>query len=388
MRGRRRKASIGTVVVTCLGGALLALPASAGQATGSLHPSLSGDRVEARSTIPVARGSQQKPRVALSTPIASPQALRRGDRIRVSAELQVTTTCVDESSRCVGRPYGFSPEIGARLLLTGGASSTKGKPISGRQELRCNQRRPNRNHHCVFVFADISKRIRDARRLPCEPERCFVNLVADAHHPNARGGNVVLLGADRPDGTVDGDKARLDVLVERGRTEAKIFGTEAELRDRVPIAEQGGRGRRVVYSLRLGGLRRGDVLVTRARQLMGISGLPYNVFVGTRLILAARPNDTRPRGIARRAGVLGGEVTELNGFNCTHGPSAYRDPCLTKKTGATLIRRSPQRGGEPAPLFLNLVSAGLEKLANAGDRDSMRVLDGGYLRAVRYRAPD
>ena len=118
---------------------------------------------------------------------------------------------------------------------------------------------------------------------------------------------------------------------------------------------------------------------------MGIAGLPYNVFVGTRLIVSSDPGDTRPRGIARKAVALAGELTELNGFNCTRGPSAYSDPCETRKTGMTRIKRTPTKAGKPAPLYLNLVSAGLEKLDNAGENDRMRVLGGGRLRVARYR---
>lgn len=390
MRGWPRKVTTGLAVALCAGGmAGLALPAAAGEDQGSIHPTLSGDDAEARETVPVSSHPGAEPRVALSTPISSPSALRRGDLIRVSAELQVTTTCVDEKQRCIGRPYDFSPRITARLLLARGRTTTQGRKLSRQHELECNQRRPNRNHHCVFVFAGIEEQVRNSRRLPCPAERCFVNVVVTASHPQARPNNLIVLGYDRPDGSVGTDKARLDLLVERGTVNGpKVVESTTEARAAVPIEPGGGQGRRVLYSVRLDGLRRGDVLLARARQLMSIAGLPYNVFVGTRLVMAKDPGDTRPRGIARRAAALGGEVSELNGFNCTHGASAYRDPCQTRKAAMTRIRHTPMRAGKPAPLYLNLVGAGLEKLANAGAGDRMRVLDGGYLRVARYREPD
>ena len=387
MRARPRKLKTGTAAAFAAGIlAVLALPAGAGQEDAGLHPALSGNNAEDRATIPISKHRGAEPEVAVSIPLASPKTLQAGDVIRVSAELQVTTTCVDSSDRCIGKPYSYTPLIESRLVLAKGRERTEGRKLTSFRRIECNQRRPNRNHHCVFVFSNIDERIRNAGNLPCPPNRCFVNLVTRASHRRTRPGSVIVLGADRPDGSIGQDKARLDVVVQRGKAGLQVSRTRDEARRSVPIEPGGSRGRRVIYSLRLDGLRRGDVLLVKARALTGIGGLPYNVFVGTRLVAASSPTDTRPKGIARRAIAIGGQVGELNGFNCTHGPSQYRNPCETRKAGTTVVRRTPTRAGKPAPIYLNLVGSALEKLANAGPGDRMQVLDGGYLRVSRYRA--
>jgi len=215
-----------------------------------------------------------------------------------------------------------------------------------------------------------------------------VNVIASADHHAARPGNVVIVGADRPDGSIAQDKARLAVLVERGRVPAPRVYTDARaVRKSVPIEPEEKAGRRVTFSLELDDLRKGDVLVAKGQASLSIASLPYNAFVGTRMIVASSPRAVTTSGYAARATTNGGEISELNGFNCTHGPSAYEDPCTTRKSAIAMIRRSPPtRRGEPKPLYLNLVVAGAPKLAPASDRDRMRVL-GGSLRAERYRAP-
>jgi hypothetical protein len=45
--------------------------------------------------------------------------LRPGDRLRVTAEVEVTTDCETANPACVGSPYGYAPIVTATLLLTG-----------------------------------------------------------------------------------------------------------------------------------------------------------------------------------------------------------------------------------------------------------------------------
>ena len=52
--------------------------------------------------------------------------MANGDTLTVFAEVQATTTCVDRTERCIGRPYDFSPFISAKLAITAGRNVTGG----------------------------------------------------------------------------------------------------------------------------------------------------------------------------------------------------------------------------------------------------------------------
>jgi hypothetical protein len=210
--------------------------------------------------------------------------------------------------------------------------------------------------------------------------------VVEADHPRARKGQVVLIGADRPDGSVRQDKGRLNAIVRHGEVDSKRFGT-AERRSRaVPIAPSGKTGRRVIYSQRINKLRKGDVLEANARHVVTIGSLPYPTFVGTDVILARGPHSVSSAGLPRQVASGNGDLTEQNGFNCTHGASAYQDPCRTRKAGGARIVRNARRDGKPVPLWINVVCAGAPKGVTAKRGDRMRVLSRGELVVRRYRA--
>ena len=71
-----------------------------------------------------------------------------------------------------------------------------------------------------------------------------------------------------------------------------------------------------VYSVKLSNLQRGDILVAVAKQRTSISPVPYNVFVGTRIILTGRRVAARANRLGRRVSSLSGQFRS-NGFNCT-----------------------------------------------------------------------
>ena len=372
----------------------LALPALA--ARGEVEPALiasidSRGSNETRGTIPITRSRGAQPYVVLSERVKAGGGLRRGDILRATAEVQLSTTCVTQEPRCIGSQYSYSPRMDGQVVLASSGTATGGAnadPISRMDTRRCNQKRPNRNHHCVLVFSDAVKRVRNLGNLPCPPDACFLNVVASADHENAGSGDVVVVGADRPDGSIDGDKGRVDGLLERGAIPPPaVQEGGAKMRDAVPIAPSGNSGRRVVRSLRLDGLAKGDGLRIQAKQRIGISSLPYNVFIGTRVIVATSPTEVRTNGFIPRTISSGGEVTEQNGFNCTHGGSTYQDPCNSPKAATAVVkRRMPMKNGEPKPVFVNIVMAGLPKLASAHPNDKMKVRD-GTIRVERYRVP-
>jgi hypothetical protein len=387
---------ISAAVIGLTAGMLMTTPVASGEnprPTGT-HANSSGrgkvhfatqNHAELRKTVPIARRKWDKKRVVMSLGPRRLPALHAGDVLRTSAEVQISNTCiVFYAARCIGRHYRISPREDARIVLADQRLRTGGrhaKTIAETDSLRCHQPRPDRNHHCVLVFPPARTKLRHPRHLPCRPDACHLNLVLEADHPRARDGEVILVGADRPDGTVRQDKGRLNATVLHGEVPPPTsFHTGRRVSRTVPVAPQGRRGRRVVYSQRINRVRKGDILEVSAQHLVTISSLPYSSFIGTHVILA--------RGRHGVAGSPADEITETNGFNCTHGPSAYRDPCRTRKSGALRVRHTFTREGRLAPAYVNVVVAGKAKIAPPQPGDRLRVLAGGSLTVRRYRAPD
>lgn len=390
-RGRTRVAMLAALLAAL---AALAVPALAvrGEAEPVLIPTIASlGPNEERETIPVSRFAEAAPFVVLSEELRTSGGLERGDILRATAEVQLTTTCAKPEPRCIGTRYDYSPRMIGQVVLASSPTATGGAnadPISQKKTKRCNQKRPNRNHHCVIVFADAVKRVRSLNTLPCQPNDCYLNVVASADHPNAQPGNVVIVGADRPDATVDGDKARVDGVIERGAVPGPALRSGgAKMRDSVLIEPDGNAGKKVVRSLRLNGLRKGDVIRISTDQLIGISSVPYNVYIGTRVIMATSPTAVKTDGFVESVISNGGEITEQNGFNCTQGGSEYQNPCNSPKAATAYVKRKmPQKNGEPKPVFVNIVMAGLPKLAVAHPNDRMTVR-AGEIRTERYRVP-
>ena len=361
-------------------------------AIGSVRFATTGDNSEIRDTVPIARRKWAKKRVVMSIGPGALPSFHRHDVLRTSGEVQITTTCIEFGApRCIGRHYGFSPREDARIVLANRREANGGKGaevIAETHSVRCHQQRPPRNHHCVLVFPPGPTTIRHPHRLPCRPSSCHLNLVVEANHKHARDGQVIVVGEDTPGGSVGQDKGRLNAItLQKHVPPPKRYRTTNVRSHSIPIAPSGKAGRRVIYSQRINNLRRGDVIEASARHLVTISSLPYPAYVGTDLILTRGPHSVSPTGAAKGAVSTGGHLSEANGFNCTHGPSAYRSPCRTRKAGAARISHTIARNGHPIPLYLNVVCAGAPKRAQPGPNDAMRVLSDGSLVVRRYRAP-
>jgi hypothetical protein len=395
IHGYRGAGGLCLVVVVAGAGQIMAASTTAGASEGfpgvGMLVATTGNHAELVKTVPIGRHEGERKRVALSIGPGRLPALRPGDTLRVSAEVQLSVTCIGEADhRCIGRPYTFSPRIAAWIVMSGNRREARGrktKRISDVDTMRCSQRPSSRNHHCVLVVGTATHRIEAPARLPCRPDSCHLNLVVSASHPSARRGNVVIVGADRRDGSVRQGQARLNAALMRGPLPPpEVVRNGHILHGGIPIAPEGSAGRRAVYSVKLPRLRAGDVVVASARQSSGIGHLPYNVFISSRLMLSTAPGARRADRIARRIGAPGGQVTEGNGFNCTHGRSAYRSPCLTRKVGMFEVRRSPRRDGRPVPIYLNLVLGTLAKRHVPSPADQVRPLSGGWLQASAYSA--
>ena len=351
-------------------------------ATRKLLARSTGRNSELRKTIPITRRARGG-RVVMSLPLPR---IKKRDRIRATAEVGTSTTCVTRGPRCIGRMYGFNPKIRARIVLArkktsaGGKGTRKASPATG---LRCSQARPNRNHHCPLAIENGGLTVRKPQRLPCAPRNCRLNLVLSAHHRRARGGEVLVVGGDRPDGGVAHDKGRLSAAVMRaGNHRLEVRNYASRLPRRKSLQADSSGGLQVVYSQKLGNLHRGDVLIARARQRSAIPGsVPY--FISNQIIFSSKRYAARPTPFAKRSISARGQVTETNGFNCTDGPSAFSSPCRSRKVGIVRVAKDLNR-----PLFVNLISRTFPLTAqqSRGSQPPVRILRGGGIAIQRLRA--
>jgi hypothetical protein len=145
-------------------------------------------------------------------------------------------------------------------------------------------------------------------------------------------------------------------------------------------------GRRVVYSLPLPGLAKGDRIVVRGRHTTALHAPRRNAYVATELMLAPTASAIKPGKASRLAPFA--RVTESNGFNCTQGRSGFRTPCRSPKAGVLRIVRMPQAVlGEGAVARLNLVSRAAALRTRAKPHHRVRVRSGGGINAIRYSRP-
>jgi hypothetical protein len=327
------------------------------------HPS------EVRATVPITRHGPGKGRVVMSMNPNRLPDLRLGDRLTAFADVQVTMDCYRELPRCAGRPYHFNPVVEGRVELA--RSRRPGGPGAvtiAHRKLTCLQHQPARQHHCPLVFATDPAEIRHG--LPCPPRHCFVNVVVSAHSRAARGGEVVVIGANKPNGRIVQGKGEVSVLrVRPPSPPPRALRTDRPRRGSLPLNAQ----RHVILSRRIGGLERGDKLSVIARLRSGVKHLGYNALVGAQLVLARSPGATRPSRLVRRAVSRGGALSQLSGTNCT----PVKSPCGTAKVGVASIRRNPiGRSGAPVALFANLVVRTKQKQVERQRRARLRIRDG------------
>jgi hypothetical protein len=358
---------------------------------GALRTASTGNRSELTKTIPIGRRANAKRRVVMSLGPGGLGELRDGDALYATAEVEVSVCLkpnrLHGSNRsCVGRMYGYDPTVRAELVLgRGGKARGGGRTVSlARRKLTCKQRQPHRNHHCVLVITNGVLRVGDAQRLPCNAETCHVNLVLSASDGKARRGHKLVVGAASNGRSVKGDKGRINISRFRpghGRQVSPIV-TRAKVRKRLPIAGEGGSvDERAIYSVALPELRGGEQLIVDGKLETRIGMHPYNVFQRTALVLSEGPRSASRKGWASRVETLNGQISEGNGFNCTQGKSAHRNPCEARKVGIVRVSRDA-----PKTLYLNLV-AGMAAQADFNGRhrggDKAKV-GAGFLRVYRF----
>ena len=334
------------------------------------HPS------ELRGTVPIGRRGPGRARVVMSMGPGRLPDLRSRDKLRLLADVQVTMDCYRPLPRCAGRPYHFNPVVEGRLQIS--ASGTPGgrSVTVATRKLQCLQHQPARQHHCPLVLdaRDVSV----DRRLPCPPSHCFVNVVVSAHSRAADGGEVVVIGANKPSGRIVRGKGEISVMRIRPPTPAPdTLSTREPRRRTLPLDAR----RRVVFSRRVSGLEHGDALSVAASMRSDVRQLGYNALVGAQLILARAPGATRPSAVVRRSASRKGVISQVNGTNCT----AVKSPCGTRKVGVLRMRRTPAGdSGHPVTLFVNLVIRTKQKQVARNQRDRLHVA-GGELEVRVYR---
>ncbi len=351
-----------------------------------------GNHSEEIESVPIATEAGTNERVAMSLGPDQLPRLEAGDRLRSSGEIQFSTTCAAETPECVGRPYQFNPTLTARIVLAAAPDQTDSAfALSEQAQVRCKQQRPNRNHHCTLVMHNFEVTVGDLAALPCADNACYANLVVGATNRHARRGNRVVLGGDRPDGSVVQDKGRLNVVHSRAEVAAPTMQSSSELVNAtLPLTEGDKEKRRVIHSVAIGSPRKGEVLAFDGGWQATIDQLPFNTFISSRVVLGETPTSTGPTGLARSSVQLRGDATEANGFNCTQGPSGYATPCNIAKAGAIRITKDviDPATGLPGTLYVNLVSAAKPLLAKRV-KNGQQVLVGPTtgLTVARYAPP-
>jgi hypothetical protein len=325
-----------------------------------------GDNSELTDHLDITNTKGANATTVMSLPLSNVKA---GDRLRVSSEFQVTTDCLNPAGRCsnyedsaVGHPYDYNPLVDAQLVLASSSSATTGAPITGVLERRCRQQLPYRHHHCTLVFPSTTFDV------PSGDQGRYVNLVASGWSPQgeAQPGDRLLVGENEPDGSILGDKGRVNAV--RLRPDPSAVGTVQTLSSTAPVTTNlpignGSIENTVVFSRRLDNLKRNEQLEVAANVDTDIGQdqdparpnyLPYNVLIRPRLILTSRPTSTKVSDLAKRVSTSKGEITEANGFNCTHHDktaslSPWDSPCHAPKAG--VIRLT----GDAKKLYVNLV---------------------------------
>ena len=349
----------------------------------------SGSFSETRKTVPIARHPGGGSRVAMTmTPDELPD-LFAGDVLTVTAEVEVTTDCLNREppKQCKGSSYRYNPVVGASLVLAGDSESVTGDGtlvVGERRTISCRQKPPSRERHCMIVFTGTSLVI-DPATVGCAPG-CYLNLVLDAHHPEARANDRLIVGSSGPNGSVRQDKGRINVVRTRGADPSRLpppppdgtLTTATDLRLIGGLSLDEPPRKAVVFSQPLEGLRAREQITAYAIVRTGIVRLRHNANVSAKVILADRPTATRPGIESLEVSLLGGEITEHNGFNCTQ----LTTPCTTEKVGVLGITKNASQ-----TLYANLV-VGVGRVGGRSPGDNLvRFLDGG-LEVTRYPAED
>jgi hypothetical protein len=304
-------------------------------------------------------------------------ALQPGDRLRLFAELEVTTDYQDPNADgLIGNAYSYDPLLEAELLVAADADAAAAKP--GRA-IRIGKPWPgtctHRRHHRLITFAEYGYTVPTGGL--GWSGAYYINVALGAASPKARSGDVVLVGQNDPDKPVVGrDMAGIRVV--RLRPAQQPAGvtrtTRKPLVAGVPVAKR----EVVVYSRALDPpFRRDEQLVVKGGLITDASTLGYPARITTRLFIADDPNQTSPGGIAATALSWKGHLSKPNGTNRL--PEDGAQP--SHKFGVARVLRAVAK-----PLYVNLVAVSADPTHAGGPGDKLPIVPGGFIEVARYPA--
>jgi hypothetical protein len=347
-----------------------------------------GDRVK---TVPIGRNAWQQARSIVSLSPREVGALAPGRRLEVSADAEVTVctkaTGGHGGTPCVGRTYDYDPYLKMKVVAGPSPGSTGGSntvDLTGTKSLTCSQHQPNRNRHCVLGIPWTGISIPAGDRLPCAPGNCYVNLVLSADRSSAQDGDVVVVGSSDDNRRIHQGRSQLSSVLFTGSDRpGRTYRRGKPFKRKLEVGPDDSAGNpQVAYSLPLGGLRAGDQLVVEGRAVTGIGSLRYNVTQRASLIFTNKPGSVKPNGKIIETNP---RLSADNGYGCTHGPSAHRNPCTVVKNGIVSVRKSSRK-----PWFINfVVSQEASDVAPKANRwrpsDRVSISGAGYLTAWKFR---
>ena len=118
MTSRSGRRSIGVVLGALLCAVAISLPADAERGGDrTVKVSYTGLGAERVKTVPIAKNSGGKTRVAMSLGPAKVGQVGQNDSVWAGAEVEVSITCLEPMPKCVGKIYHYSPYVKARLVL-------------------------------------------------------------------------------------------------------------------------------------------------------------------------------------------------------------------------------------------------------------------------------
>ena len=331
---------------------------------------------ERRRFLPIGRTPGARRYVVMRLRPSDLPGLRLGDTLRAAAELQVTTRC-DIGQIAPG--CGYAPRVRLQLVLAGDpeATSAHGPGAIALSDVIAFDCTAN-DHHCVKTigFSDASLALRAANAPPCLASgSCFVNLVAWAYHPDARGGgkDVLLLGANEGDflqnGAIEQDRGRIMAVRERELTadDVSLRVTEHDVRGGpIQLASNGDWKR--IYSHTLAGgrdLRAGEKFRVWAEI---DASADHRVNLSLLFFLTKNRYDHNGGALAETSPK---EISEHNGTNCSPG-----DDCHLRKLAVFQVDRDL-----PGPVYVNIAAS--TEVPGPGSATTT-IHDTGFIKAVRY----
>ncbi len=341
--------------------ALLLLLAGAGagseRAAASVRTSATDHaRPELLKTIPIGGSPWSEARSVMSIPPARLGSLANGDVVGATGEAEITICLKPDplhpggGQPCVGDIYSYNPELKAKLVLAPSSSASNGsntKDISRTVSLTCRQDHPVRNHHCVVSVPWKKFKISDTSSLPCDPAKCFINMLVSASNSNARSGEKVVVGSSDDNKRIHQSLGKVSAVRYRGSSKPKRW-RGGRVTSKIPVVAKESKVKRTVaYSARIAKLKSGDQLVVDANVRTAIKGLPYNVFQRTEVVLAKSRHSIKPFGKLSESTA---RISASNGFNCTQGRSGHSNVCTIRKGGILSVKRNAK-----GPFYVNVV---------------------------------